>query len=235
MKATLKYYAPFIVAGLVLGVIFAFLVRACLEQRSQIIDYSEREVVYIHQIDSLHRVILARDGQIIILEAAVSKYKERVTVLEGELYTLQINYERLLAELEQKTPEEIMEIFDSYVESGTSSVLTELGVLTPMKSIESSVIMFYDRDLLKEKNRTLIGIIEQKDGMISTLESIIVEKDGVITTLYAIIDNKDGIISVRDVWIADMGGQINKLEKENAIVKTTAVTATVLFILSLIF
>ena len=235
MKATLRYYLPFIGAGLLLGILFAFLVRACLEQRTQIENYSEREVVFIHQIDSLNRVILSLDGKIILFETAVAKYKENIRELEGNLYRLQVNYDRLLQELEEKTPEEVMEIFDSYMESETSSVLTELGVLTPMQNIESSVVMFYDRDLLKEKNRTLIGIIEEKDGIITTLESIIVEKDDQITMLYAIVENKDGIIKVRDVWIADMGDTINKLRDRNFIATTTAVTTTVILILSLIF
>ena len=235
MKATLRYYLPFIGAGLLLGILFAFLVRACLEQRTQIENYSEREVVFIHQIDSLNRVILSLDGKIILFETAVAKYKENIRELEGNLYRLQVNYDRLLQELEEKTPEEVMEIFDSYMESEASSVLTELGVLTPMQNIESSVIMFYDRDLLKEKNRTLIGIIEEKDGIITTLESIIVEKDDQITMLYAIVENKDGIIKVRDVWIADMGDTINKLRDRNFIATTTAVTTTVILILSLIF
>lgn len=235
MKATLRYYLPFIGAGLLLGILFAFLVRACLEQRTQIENYSEREVVFIHQIDSLNRVILSLDGKIILFETAVAKYKENIRELEGNLYRLQVNYDKLLQELEEKTPEEVMEIFDSYMESEASSVLTELGVLTPMQNIESSVIMFYDRDLLKEKNRTLIGIIEEKDGIITTLESIIVEKDDQITMLYAIVENKDGIIKVRDVWIADMGDTINKLRDRNFIATTTAVTTTVILILSLIF
>ena len=235
MKATLRYYLPFIGVGLLLGILFAFLVRACLEQRTQIENYSEREVVFIHQIDSLNRVILSLDGKIILFETAVAKYKENIRELEGNLYRLQVNYDKLLQELEEKTPEEVMEIFDSYMESEASSVLTELGVLTPMQNIESSVIMFYDRDLLKEKNRTLIGIIEEKDGIITTLESIIVEKDDQITMLYAIVENKDGIIKVRDVWIADMGDTINKLRDRSFIATTTAVTTTVILILSLIF
>ena len=235
MKATLRYYLPFIGAGLLLGILFAFLVRACLEQRTQIENYSEREVVFIHQIDSLNRVILSLDGKIILFETAVAKYKENIRELEGNLYRLQVNYDKLLQEFEEKTPEEVMEIFDSYMESEASSVLTELGVLTPMQNIESSVIMFYDRDLLKEKNRTLIGIIEEKDGIITTLESIIVEKDDQITMLYAIVENKDGIIKVRDVWIADMGDTINNLRDRNFIATTTAVTTTVILILSLIF